>query len=128
MSMGRAVDPDGVLGRAKLLVAVLVLAVACAPAATRVTLQPGAAVTPEQRLALWQGPRVDTLHAIQVGDSTLSGVPAAQPILCDSCRVTLPLVTVDSILELPPERSRFAPAAVAAAAVVGFAGIWMWSD
>jgi hypothetical protein len=107
----------------KLLMAVLVLAVACAPAATHVTLQPGVAVTPEQRMA-----RVDTLHGIQVGDSTLSGIPAAEPTICDSCRVTLPLADVDSVLALPPGRSRLAPAAVAAAAVLSMAGIWAWSD
>jgi hypothetical protein len=113
----------------KLLMAVLVFAVACAPAATtRVTLQPGVAVAPEQRMTLWQGPRADTLHGIQVGDSTLSGIPAAEPALCDSCRVTLPLASVDSVLALPPGRSRLASVAVAAAAVLSMAGIWAWSD
>ena len=112
----------------KLLMAVLVLAVACAPAATRVTLQPGVAVTPEQRMALWQGPQVDTLHYIQVGDSVLSGIPAAEPTICDSCRVTLPLADIDSVFALPPGRSRLVPAAAAAAAVLSMAGIWAWSD
>jgi hypothetical protein len=107
--------------------AVVILAAACAPAAARVALQPDAAVTPETRLALWQGPRADTLRGVQVGDSVVSGVPLAQPTLCDSCRVKLPLAGIDSVLQLPPARNRLAPAAVAAA-LAGFVGIWMWSD
>lgn len=112
----------------KFIAGAALLIVACAPGAQRLVLQPGAPVTPEQRLALWQGPSADTLHGVQVGDSTVSGVPIAQPAFCDSCRVTFPLANVDSVLALPPGHSRLAPAAVAAAAVAGFAGIWVWSD
>ncbi|HET8634242.1 MAG TPA: hypothetical protein VFL88_08855 [Gemmatimonadales bacterium] len=114
--------------RMKLPVALLVLAVACAPAAARVSLQPGAAVEPEQRLALWQGVQVDTLHGVQVSDSTLSGVPVWQPASCDSCRVVLPLGAIDSVLELPHGRSTLVPAAAAVVGAAAMAGIWAWSD
>jgi hypothetical protein len=112
----------------KLVAGLLVLLLACAPAAARVTLQPGTAMTPEQRLALWQGGQVDTLHGVQVGDSTLSGVPAWQPTTCDSCRIVRPLATIDSVFELPPKGSGLAPAAAAAVGAAAMAGIWAWSD
>lgn len=114
--------------RMKLVVGLLVLVVACAPAAARITLQPGASMEPEQRLALWQGEQVDTLHGVQVSDSALSGIPAWQATDCDSCRIVLPLATIDSVFELPQRRSGLAPAAAAAVGAAAMAGIWMWSD
>jgi hypothetical protein len=112
----------------KLLAAALILAVACAPAPARVALQPGVAVAPDQRLAFWQGPRVDSLQSVQVTDSTVSGIPTGQPTSCDSCRIELPLATVDSVFALPQRRSVLAPAATALVGAAAMAGIWAWSD
>jgi hypothetical protein len=119
---------DHMANRMKLVAGLLVLVVACAPSAARVTLQPGAAMTPEQRLALWRGAQVDTLHGVQVSDSTLSGIPVWQHTTCDSCRIVLPLASVDSVFELPQQRSALAPAAAAALGAAAMAGIWAWSD
>jgi hypothetical protein len=112
----------------KMIAGMALLIVACATPAQQVTLQPGVAVAPEQRLALWQGPQVDTLHGVRASDSTLSGVPVWQPISCDSCRIVLPLATIDSVFKLPRRRSGLAPAATAVVGAAAMAGIWAWSE
>ena len=127
MNTPRGTRPDGALRRMKPLLAFLILIAGCAPAAERVTVQPGVAVAPDQQLALWQGAQVDTLHGVQVSDSILSGIPAWQPSACDSCRIALPLATVDSVFALPKGRNGLT-AAAAAVGAAAMAGIWMWSD
>lgn len=36
-------------------------------------------------------------HAVRIGNDSISGVLFTQPIDCDSCRVSIPRTTVDSI-------------------------------
>jgi hypothetical protein len=43
------------------------------------------------------------LQAVQIHDQILSGVPFTSPPTCDSCRLTIPLETVDSIRVGDPE-------------------------
>ena len=50
-----------------------------------------------QQVQVWQGARRLQLHALHVDSGWVSGVPFQQPRDCDSCRITLPSATVDSL-------------------------------
>jgi|SRR5678816_722129 len=106
----------------------LVLMAACSPSMQRVGLAPGIVVEPELPLAIWHAGTADTLHAVQVTDSAVIGIPYDHPVECDSCRVTWPLAGIDSATEVASRRDRLMPAALSAAAVAAFAGIWIWSS
>ena len=46
---------------------------------------------------MWQGQASQQWHAVQVTDSTVSGISFVKPVECDTCRVSVPRATVDSI-------------------------------
>jgi hypothetical protein len=50
-----------------------------------------------RRLQVWSDGRSQVLHAIRLGNDTLSGVPYWQAPECDSCRVLIPSARVDSV-------------------------------
>jgi len=50
-----------------------------------------------QQVQLWQGRQRLQLHAIRVDHDSVSGVPYQKPTDCDSCKVSLPSSTVDSL-------------------------------
>ena len=50
-----------------------------------------------QQVQVWQGRRPLRLHAIRVDHDSVSGVPFQKPADCDSCRISLPSSTVDSL-------------------------------
>lgn len=106
----------------------LVLIAACAPSVQRVGLAPGVVIEPGQALAVWHADTADTLHAVQVIDSAVTGIPYNDPVECDSCRVTWPLAAIDSATDVASRRDRLMPGALSAAAVAAFAGIWIWSS
>jgi hypothetical protein len=106
---------------------VLVLIAACVPSAQRVGLAPGVVIEPGQVLAVWHADTADTLHAVQVIDSVVTGIPYNDPAECDSCRVTWPLAGIDSATDVASRRDQLMPGALSAAAVAAFAGIWIWS-
>jgi hypothetical protein len=106
----------------------LVLIAACVPSAQRVGLAPGVVIEPGQVLAVWHADTADTLRAVQVTDSLVTGIPYSDPVECDSCRVTWPLAEIDSATDLASRRDQLMPGALSAAAVAAFAGIWIWSS
>jgi hypothetical protein len=50
-----------------------------------------------QQVQVWQGRQQIRLHAIRVDHDSVSGVPFQKPADCDSCRISLPSATVDSL-------------------------------
>jgi len=53
--------------------------------------------SPRQQVEVWQGTSSQQWHAVQVTDSTVSGISYLRGIDCDSCRHTVLRSTVDSI-------------------------------
>lgn len=53
--------------------------------------------SPRQQVEVWQGQASQQWHAVQVTDSTVSGIYFLNPITCDSCRRIVPRSSVDSI-------------------------------
>lgn len=60
-------------------------------------MEPAPAFESRELVEVWGPDSVMRLHAARVERDTLSGVNYLQPTTCDSCRVTLPLSTVDSL-------------------------------
>lgn len=54
-------------------------------------------LAPRQQVQVWQGSRSSVLHAIHLTPASLIGVPFHQPPTCDSCRVTVPRASIDSL-------------------------------
>jgi hypothetical protein len=54
-------------------------------------------LAPRQQVQVWQGRQPLRLHAIRVDHDSVSGVPFQKPADCDSCRISLPSSTVDSL-------------------------------
>lgn len=53
--------------------------------------------SPRQQVEVWQGNAAQQWHAVRVTDSTVSGIHFLNSIECDSCRLTVPRASVDSI-------------------------------
>jgi hypothetical protein len=60
-----------------------------------------------QQVQVWQGTRRVQLHAVRVDPDSISGVPFQQPADCDSCRISLPSSTVDSLRAGDPTAAFF---------------------
>ena len=53
---------------------------------------------PQRRqVQVWSGGRVRVLHAVRLGADSIRGVPFQLPPSCDSCRVSIPRASVDSL-------------------------------
>ena len=50
-----------------------------------------------RQIQVWSAGRSWRLHGVRVTADTLSGIHFMDPLQCDSCRIALPLATVDSI-------------------------------
>jgi hypothetical protein len=50
-----------------------------------------------QQVQVWQGRQRLQLHAVRVDHDSVSGVPFQKPPECDSCRVSMPSASVDSL-------------------------------
>ena len=56
-----------------------------------------AAFKPRQRIQVWREGRPLILHAVRIGRDSITGVPERFPPSCDSCRVAVPRIGVDSL-------------------------------
>lgn len=50
-----------------------------------------------QQVQVWRGTETVVLHAVVVDSASLSGVPFIEHPDCDSCRMSLPIASVDSV-------------------------------
>ena len=71
--------------------------VACNHAWVQVQATPPVTYPERQQFQVWTGDQQRTWHALQVDDTTVSGVPFTQYPTCDSCRVVLARDQVDSL-------------------------------
>jgi hypothetical protein len=53
--------------------------------------------TLSQQVRVWRGGTAVRWHAVRIREDSISGIPFLSPNGCDSCRVSLPRGTVDSI-------------------------------
>jgi hypothetical protein len=60
------------------------------------SLEPGP-LRPRQQAQIWQGDKAHRVHGVVVGRDSISAIPFARPLECDSCRITLPRAEVDSL-------------------------------
>jgi len=80
-----------------LLVSQCVALQGCGPG-WRIVGPPTPATFPErQQVQVWHGGRAEQWHAVVLGADSISGIPFHRPISCDSCRVGLARVAVDSL-------------------------------
>ncbi len=63
----------------------------------RTDLTPGAALPPNDQYLIHHGTGVDRWHAVQVSNDSVAGIPWLKPVDCDTCRLSLPRASVDSI-------------------------------
>ena len=59
-------------------------------------LEPGP-LRPRQQAQVWQDDKAHQVHGVVVEPDSISGIPYARPLECDSCRITLPRGEVDSV-------------------------------
>jgi hypothetical protein len=96
--------------RAKFL---LLLATAgCGASWRRVDLAP-ASLPPRQQVQVWSGGHARVFHAVMRTPDSLSGVPFQLAPDCDSCRVSLPLSSIDSLRVGNMERGAYRSIGVA---------------
>ena len=78
------------------------------------------AFPPRAQVQVWQDGRVTLLHGVTLESDTLEGVPFTEPPTCDSCRVQLPLRTLDSLRTGSKERGFFRTAGL----VLAISAVW----
>ncbi len=68
-----------------------------------------------QQVQVWAGGRILRLHGVIVGADTVSGIPFSRSLDCDSCRVGVGRVEVDSLRIGDPVAGFWKTAALGAA-------------
>jgi hypothetical protein len=75
----------------------LLMTTACGAGWHRVPAPVPGSLAPRQQAQLWEGEKAHQVHAVIVGPDSFSAIPFFRPIECDSCRMTLPRSSVDSV-------------------------------
>ena len=83
--------------RSALLVVLLLPLWACSAGWHRIEPVAPSSLPERQQVQVWQGRQRLQLHAIRVDHDSVSGVPFQKPTDCDSCRISLPSSSVDSL-------------------------------
>ena len=86
----------GVVRRDLLELFLLLLTAGCGAGWRRIDPAP-ATLPPRQQVQVWSDGHALVFHAVTRTQDSLSGVPFQLPPDCDSCRVTLPLASIDSL-------------------------------
>jgi hypothetical protein len=101
----------------------------CAPDPKLVPIPvPPTAFKPRQEIEIWRDSKAVTLHGVRVLTDSLSGVPLWRSPSCDSCRVALPLDTIDSLRSVHTERSWMLLAGLPFVALGVFGAVWQLTD
>jgi hypothetical protein len=83
---------------------VLVVAMAACTAGWKgITPDPAQDYPPRDEMQVWMHGVAQRWHGLRVDSTTVSGVPYTRPPECDSCRITVPRASVDSIRLGHPE-------------------------
>ena len=107
-------------------VLLLLLTAGCGAGWRRLDQAP-ATLPPRQQVQIWQGGKAGVFHAVRRTDDSFSGVPFHLPPDCDSCRVTLPLVSIDSLRVGDMERGAYRSIGVAVLGVTALAALLYWA-
>lgn len=83
--------------RSALVLAALLPQAACGAGWHRIEPATPSNLPKRQQVQVWQGERKLQLHAVRLAGDSISGVPYVQSPDCDSCRVSLPRASVDSL-------------------------------
>ena len=63
----------------------------------RPRLEEPASIKPADAVRIWSGGTVAQWHAVVIKSDSVSGIPYETSLQCDSCRLSMPLVLVDSM-------------------------------
>ena len=77
--------------------ACLCLASACGAGWRRVEVAPEQTLRPQQQVQVWSGRQARVLHGVAFGTDSVTGIPFHRPLDCDSCRVAISWIGVDSV-------------------------------
>ena len=83
--------------RSALTLFLMLIESACGAGWRRIDPAPPSRLPERQQVQLWQQGRRLQLHAVRLVADSISGVPFVQSPDCDSCRITLPRASVDSM-------------------------------
>jgi hypothetical protein len=75
----------------------LLLLWACSAGWHRIEAVAPSSLPKGQQVQMWQGRDRLQLHAIRVDHDSISGVPIQKPADCESCRISVPTASVDSL-------------------------------
>lgn len=83
--------------RSALLFASLLPVCACSAGWHRIEPVAPSNLPKGQQVQMWQGRERLQLHAIRVDHDSISGVPIQKPADCESCRISVPSASIDSL-------------------------------
>ena len=108
-----------------LLLTVLVAGEACSAGWHRPPeLTPGRPLDPRQQVQVWRQGQVVRWHALAISSDSISGVVYHRPSDCDSCRVSVPRATVDSIRFGDPVMAFWKSAGIVWGAMLAFCAVY----
>ncbi len=85
------------LARRHLPLLILLLPTTACGGWERVALPAPARLHTAKQVQVWRQGAMLQLHGVVVSGDSLSGIPFLRPLTCDTCRVTLPLASIDSV-------------------------------
>jgi hypothetical protein len=83
--------------RSAVILALILPQSACGAGWHRIEPVAPSRLPPRQQVQVWQGKGVLQLHAVSLAGDSISGVPYIRDPECDSCRVSVPSSSVDSV-------------------------------